>query len=78
MSDSEIIDYFSLSYSYEIKNCNNHSGSGNMTIENTSKDYFIIELEEDSDIYVSLIAVNTAGQSAPATFRTATSTAREL
>jgi len=78
MSDNKTIDNFYLNYSYEINNCSNYSGSGNITIGSISREWFILGLEEDSQISISLVAVNMAGRSALAKLQTATLTACEL
>jgi len=75
--DQDTVQYFQLFYSYEVRRCTGLRGTNLTTLSNHTNSYQLTNLEEDSDILITLTAVNQAGGSNPATIRTYTLPAGE-
>ena len=59
---------YELHYSYHIRECQDNSVIMNsIKIDNSTKNYSLMNLEEDSEFNISLVASNLAGKSEPAT-----------
>jgi hypothetical protein len=66
--DSDIVHGYELQYNYHIRQCpNNASGMMiSINISNSENRHTLMDLEEDSEFNISLIAYNPAGRSEPA------------
>ena len=64
---NDIVHQYELQYSYRIRECWNNSGMINIELSNSSRSRTLENLEEDSDVTISLFAINPAGKSEAAT-----------
>ena len=70
---NDIVHEYELHYSYHIRECQDNSRIMNSTIiGNSTKNYTLMNLEEDSEFNISLTASNPAGESEPVTITTTT------
>ena len=69
--NDSIYDY-TLQYNYTIRECQNRSFNMSITIDSHSNNYTLTNLEEDSDLTISLLASNPAGSSEEVVVNTAT------
>ena len=71
--DTDVVYEFRLHYSYHIRECqDNSTNMSSIPIDNYTRSYTLMGLEEDSEFNISLTALNPAGESEPATTTTAT------
>ena len=70
------MDSYQISYSDTIRGCEvEEVGGGNeSTVNGSSREYTLTGLEENSDVIISITAMNGAGSSPPATTTTRTLT----
>ena len=78
MPQYEIIEYFELSYSYSIKGCRGLGSNQIINVEKILREYYLTGMEENSEFVITLMAVNTAGRSPPASFEVTTLIAGEF
>ena len=66
--DSDIVYGYELQYNYHIRQCPINAGMmlSSINISNSTNSYTLEDLEEDSELNISLIAFNPAGRSEPA------------
>ena len=70
---TDVVYDYRLHYSYHIRECQgNATNISSIPIENSTRSYTLMGLEEDSEFNISLTASNPAGESEPATIATAT------
>ena len=73
MRATDVVYDYRLHYSYHIRECQDNSiNMGSIPIDNSTKSYTLMGLEEDSEFNISLTASNPAGESELATIATAT------
>jgi len=75
--DDDIIEYYQIDYSYEIRGCMGSTGRNTFTLNRYIQSYKLQNLEENSDVLISFAAVNQAGSGVPASIRTYTLPAGE-
>ena len=75
--EKDTVQYFQLYYSYQIRGCIGLNGTNNFMLSNYTRSHDLTNLEENSDLLITLSAVNQAGESTPATIKTHTLPAGE-
>ena len=70
---NDVVHEYELHYSYHIRECQDYSRIMKRTIiGNSTQNYTLMNLEEDSEFNISLTASNPAGESEPGTITTTT------
>ena len=78
ISEEDKVEHFQLHYSYTIRGCVGLNGTNYFVLSNITRSYNLSNLEENSDFFIALTAVNQAGKSNPATIQTYTLQAGEI
>ena len=74
-SPGDVVDFYQISYSFTIRGCEEVEGDN---VSTSFREYTLTGLEENSDVTISITAMNGAGNSPPANTTAKTSATSEF